>query len=310
MTNLRVQLSLQFKDEDLIENFIKPYKEERRLNSVVIKCLSSYYHNEEVRNLVEGVSLEDITGGEVVKSDQALFNEIRQVLMMQDYMAQELQNTMDNDVHNVEDILGKTNEMAESTSKVYADCDSETGNMFLRIGELPKVGDSSKSITKPKKSSEVFNVKTVNNSLQTSLSKWEDSVHGIAESMSQLIASVEQAKEQAQKEQQKVKQERVLLEREKEGVQLEHAHIQQEREKFEKEKTETKMRTYDLLDTALIVTGGQLSETKNSITERTDDVKNKVKAFYTEVISNMNDLVDIIEKFADSSVMTAEDVSV
>ena len=310
MAYMRAQVSLQFTDEDLFNNLVEPYKEERRLNGLIIKCLSSYYHNEEVRNLVEGVSLEDITDGEQIQSNQALFDEVRKALMNQDYMAETLQNTMHNGVQDVEDIFGKTNEMAESTGMAHTEYNPETGNMILRIGKLPKVGGSSKSTPKPKKSSEVFNVKTVNNSLQTSLSKWEDSVHGIAESMSQLIASVEQAKEQAQKEQQKVKQERVLLEREKEGVQLEHAHIQQEREKFEKEKTETKMRTYDLLDTALIVTGGQLSETKNSITERTDDVKNKVKAFYTEVISNMNDLVDIIEKFADSSVMTAEDVSV
>ena len=150
MANMRAQVSLQFTDEDLFENFIKPNKEERRLNSIIIKCLSSYYYNEEVRNLVEGVSLEDITDGEQIQSNQALFDEVRQALMMQDFMAQELQNTMNNGVQDVEDILGKTNEMAESTGMAHTEYNPETGNMILRIGELPKVGGTQKSAPKKK----------------------------------------------------------------------------------------------------------------------------------------------------------------
>ena len=57
--NNRAQVSLFFNDTELLENFIKPLKQERRLNEVVIKCLTSYYYDDTVRGLIDGFSPEE-----------------------------------------------------------------------------------------------------------------------------------------------------------------------------------------------------------------------------------------------------------
>ena len=143
MANMRAQVSLQFVDEDLYENFVLPYKEERRLNSIIIKCLSAYYRIKEVRNLIEGGSLENETGVDYENANQVLIDEVRQALVMQDFMSQELQNVVDNGVQDVEDILDRTNKMAESTGVAHTEYDEKTGATFLRISALPDVAGSS-----------------------------------------------------------------------------------------------------------------------------------------------------------------------
>lgn len=92
--SMRAQLSLLFDDENLFDNFIKPYKEEKLLNNLIIKCLSAYYYDEDIRNGVEGQS-KDLSGVDEVTSTQSLVDGIRASLIMQDFLASELQDTID-----------------------------------------------------------------------------------------------------------------------------------------------------------------------------------------------------------------------
>lgn len=130
--SMRVQLSLMFDDENLFDNFVKPYKDEKLLNNLIIKCLSAYYYNEEVRNLIEGTSLDDVADSEEVTSTQSLVDGIRASLIMQDFLASELQNTIDAGTEDVSSILNRTNEAAEK-SGVAKTTQTEYGASVLKI---------------------------------------------------------------------------------------------------------------------------------------------------------------------------------
>ena len=130
--SMRAQISLQFADADLFENFVTPYKENRLLNSLIIKCLSAYYYNEDVRNLIEGTSMSDATNGEEVQSTQSIVDNIRASLVMQDYLATELQSTIDNGTEDIDNILNKTNEVARQTG-VAKPSQTESGSNVLQI---------------------------------------------------------------------------------------------------------------------------------------------------------------------------------
>ena len=130
--SMRAQLSLMFDDENLFDNFVKPYKDEKLLNNLIIKCLSAYYYNEEVRNLIEGTSLDDVADSEEVTSTQSLVDGIRASLIMQDFLASELQNTIDAGTEDVSSILNRTNEAAER-SGVAKTTQTEYGASVLKI---------------------------------------------------------------------------------------------------------------------------------------------------------------------------------
>lgn len=130
--SMRAQLSLMFDDENLFDNFVKPYKDEKLLNNLIIKCLSAYYYNEEVRNLIEGTSLDDVADSEEVTSTQSLVDGIRASLIMQDFLASELQNTIDAGTEDVSSILNRTNEAAEK-SGVAKTTKTEYGASVLQI---------------------------------------------------------------------------------------------------------------------------------------------------------------------------------
>ena len=129
--SMRAQLSLLFDDENLFDNFIKPYKEEKLLNNLIIKCLSAYYYDEDIRNGVEGQS-KDLSGEDEVTSTQSLVDGIRASLIMQDFLASELQDTIDAGTPDVSQILNKTNEAAEK-SWVAKTTKTEYGASVLKL---------------------------------------------------------------------------------------------------------------------------------------------------------------------------------
>lgn len=153
--SMRAQLSLMFDDENLFDNFVKPYKDEKLLNNLIIKCLSAYYYNEEVRNLIEGTSLDDVADSEEVTSTQSLVDGIRASLIMQDFLASELQNTIDAGTEDVSSILNRTNEAAEK-SGVAKTTQTEYGASVLKIeqhnldlGASQKSQSSTSTATEP-----------------------------------------------------------------------------------------------------------------------------------------------------------------
>ena len=145
---MRAQISLQFADADLFENFVTPYKENRLLNNLIIKCLSAYYYNEDVRNLIEGTSMSDATNGEEVQSTQSIVDNIRASLVMQDYLATELQSTIDNGTEDIDNILNKTNEVARQTG-VAKPSQTESGSNVLQIETKNLNGESSDESSAP-----------------------------------------------------------------------------------------------------------------------------------------------------------------
>lgn len=146
--SMRAQISLQFADADLFENFVTPYKENRLLNNLIIKCLSAYYYNEDVRNLIEGTSMSDATNGEEVQSTQSIVDNIRASLVMQDYLATELQSTIDNGTEDIDNILNKTNEVARQTG-VAKPSQTESGSNVLQIETKNLNGEGSGESSAP-----------------------------------------------------------------------------------------------------------------------------------------------------------------
>lgn len=136
MAVMRAQVSLMFDDEDLFNNFIIPCKDERRLNGIIVKCLSAYYFNERVRSLVEGESEEEEAVMEGVTSTQSICDSIRASLIMQDYLVEELQQTVDTGVEDVESILSQANKKAESHG-FGSSYQTKSGSTILQL-EAPK----------------------------------------------------------------------------------------------------------------------------------------------------------------------------
>lgn len=131
MAIMRAQVSLQFDDPDLFDNFITPCKEERRLNGIIVKCLKAYYTDERVRNMVEGaVPAEDAS--EEVASTQSICDSIRASLIMQDFLVEELKQTVDTGMEDVEDILSQANQRAEHNG-FGASYQTKSGSTILQL---------------------------------------------------------------------------------------------------------------------------------------------------------------------------------
>lgn len=128
--SMRAQLSLCFDDENLFDNFIKPYKDEKLLNRLIIKCLTAYYYDEDIRKGIEAYLSDSVADSEEITSTQSLVDGIRASLIMQDFLASELQNTIDAGTEDVPEVLNRTNEAAEKSGVVET---TEYGASALKI---------------------------------------------------------------------------------------------------------------------------------------------------------------------------------
>ena len=141
--NMRAQLSLLFTDKNLYENFIVPCKNDRRLHSIIMKCLSAYYYNDNVRNLIEGAELhsdEEVT--EKINSHQDSINNIRDLLAMQGFISKELGNTMEDGIDDMSEMLDKVNKTAEDFGVVKTSETEYAGKSMKLLG----VNDSKENI--------------------------------------------------------------------------------------------------------------------------------------------------------------------
>lgn len=110
----RAQLSLVFTDKELFENLIVPLKNKKLLHPTVVKCLTAYYYNPEVRRLIEGV---EVVNTEVdtephINSQQESINNIRDILSMQNFLGKQLADTMEEGIEDFTEILDKVNQEA------------------------------------------------------------------------------------------------------------------------------------------------------------------------------------------------------
>lgn len=125
--SMRAQLNIMTDDEELFDGLIKPYKEEKLLNNLILKCLGAYYYNEEVRNLIEGTSLDDSVP---VADTQSLVDDIRADVATQKFLADELQKTIEAGTEDVSEILNRTDKAAEKSVVVKT---TKYGASTLRI---------------------------------------------------------------------------------------------------------------------------------------------------------------------------------
>lgn len=143
---MRAQLSLLFTDKNLFENFIVPCKNDRRLHSIIMKCLSAYYYNVEVRNMIEGSELHtDNEVDEKINSHQDSINNIRDLLAMQGFISKELENTMEDGIDDMSDMLDHVNKTAEDFSVVKT-TETEYGGKSMKLLSLADKGQPEKSV--------------------------------------------------------------------------------------------------------------------------------------------------------------------
>lgn len=145
----RVQASLIIRDSDLYEDFILPCKAEKSLNTIIVQCLSAYYRNEQVRDLISGTSDDDYSDSGVV-DNQAVCDGLRAALVAQDFFINELKNTIEDGNDDIKSILSGANEKAKD-SGVVSPTESKFGQGVDRISPkalalLQTSGDGTQSV--------------------------------------------------------------------------------------------------------------------------------------------------------------------
>lgn len=189
--SMRAQLNLLFDDENLFDNFIKPYKDEKLLNNLIIKCLSAYYYDEDIRKGIEGQT-EDLSGVEEVTSTQSLVDGIRASLIMQDFLASELQDTIDKQTEDVSSILNRTNEAAEK-SGVAKTTQTEYGASALKIGQFDSNTNNNKPQPEQKQPEDDLSTKVID--LVKSLAESGNDLSAIKEILTICLAVVSDIKQ-------------------------------------------------------------------------------------------------------------------
>lgn len=114
---LRAQVSLIFSDEDLFDNFVVPMRDNRELSGLIIRLLTLYYNNEDIRNTIEGVSTEDLEDAEQYKSVDDSIARMRQTLAMQDFMFTQVSQTLEEGASAIDAIM-KTNDIIKQSGVV------------------------------------------------------------------------------------------------------------------------------------------------------------------------------------------------
>ena len=119
MLSYRTNVSLIFTDENLYNNFILPYKSNRELNPIIIRCLSAYFYNDSIRNQIEGFDEEvEEESNSNVRSSQDIINEIRESLAMQSFYSDMLNDVMEDGIDDFSNILNFTNKFAEENGSM------------------------------------------------------------------------------------------------------------------------------------------------------------------------------------------------
>ena len=119
----KVQMSLSFDDEELFNNFIVPCKDDKILNQLMIRCLSAYYYDEEVRNRIEGSKAGNPTDSMAI---QSICDGIKDSLLMQVFVESKLE-----DACGVDEVLCEINETAVKLG-LAKPVTSEYGSCMLR----------------------------------------------------------------------------------------------------------------------------------------------------------------------------------
>ena len=176
--SLRAQVSLIFSDEDIFDNFVTPLKENKELSGMIVKLLTAYYNSEDVRNLVEGVSFEDLEGADQVIDSTEAINQMRQTLAMQDFLFEQAKQTLEDGASEL-DALRRVNDIAKQSGVVKTE-HTESGEALVQLSlenstlrseekQEPKTFDSSNLESRLGKIEEALT--NIMNMLQNGVSK-------------------------------------------------------------------------------------------------------------------------------------------
>lgn len=138
----RVQLSLIIEDNDVFNNLVIPSKQSKDLHPLCIRLLSAYYYNEEVRNLVDGITedYEEVSDSPVMDA----INNLRNNLAMQAFLGSDLAQILENGAEDIADIAtGATVSVPSDNSNIKVEFSKNSaGNTSVRL-----LTDSQEEIT-------------------------------------------------------------------------------------------------------------------------------------------------------------------
>lgn len=97
----RAQVSLIFEDDDLFSNLVIGLKQSRDLSPFIIRCMSAYYYNPEVRALIDGHEEEQ----EETVDIQAQLDNMRESILMQSIFAEDGLQALQQGTETIGDIL-------------------------------------------------------------------------------------------------------------------------------------------------------------------------------------------------------------
>lgn len=126
----RVQLSLIIDDKDVYDNLIMPAKQNKDLHPLCIRLLSAYYYNEEVRNIVDGVSEDCDTISDSPVMDA--INNLRNNLAMQAFLSSDLSKVIEDGAEDIADIATNGGTVNVSNVKVEF-TKNQAGNTNVRL---------------------------------------------------------------------------------------------------------------------------------------------------------------------------------
>lgn len=126
----RVQLSLIVDDNDVYDNLVLPAKQNKNLHPLFIRLLSAYYYNEEVRNIVDGVSeeYEDVSDSPVMDA----INNLRNNLAMQAFLSSDLSKVIETGAEDIADTATNGGTVNVSNVKVEF-TKNQAGNTNVRL---------------------------------------------------------------------------------------------------------------------------------------------------------------------------------
>lgn len=94
----RAQFSILFTDEELFDNFIMYQKQQKTLKPLVLKLLTAYYYNEDVRGLIDGDDEESESISSAQEEAMTYFEQCRQSLALMNVYAEGLEDLTDDSI--------------------------------------------------------------------------------------------------------------------------------------------------------------------------------------------------------------------
>lgn len=128
----RIQLSLIFKDTEVFENLVVPYREARELTNLIQNLFASYYYNDRVRSIVDGFSEDELLATEASANEQfaAAAARARETLAMASALSEQMDMAIGG---GLDDIMSQMNDIASKSGGSVSE-DTEFGTSMPEMG--------------------------------------------------------------------------------------------------------------------------------------------------------------------------------